>query len=80
LTSSAWLEIDNTMNEPKQELISKALRWEIPAEHWMVESRTLAAHDADGYGNMMGCEAHVSLATENFQEAEKLKDLISNRE
>ena len=60
----------------KQELISKALRGEIPAEQWMVDSRLESAADAEAYGNSMGCDSHVGLGSENRRDAAKLQSLL----
>ena len=67
------------LNMDKQEQISRALKGEIPAEQWMVDSRENAARSADEYANMCWCETHAALATENYQEAENLKALIYNK-
>lgn len=67
------------MSETKQELISKALRGEIPAEQWMVKSRQKAGWCADEYAQIMSCSEHVKLATENFKDAKLLQGLIPEK-
>lgn len=64
----------------EQEDILKALKGEIPAEEWMVDSRRMSAAEADSFANMMGCPGHLELGAENLSDAKKLERLISEND